>query len=458
MRNATRAFYRSLFVVVLPIALQNLITTLVSSADVVMLGYVSQTALSAVSLANQVQFVLNLFFMGLTLGTTMLTAQYWGKGDREAIERLLGIAIRLSMAVAVLFFLATTFFSRELMGIFTPDEGMREAGAVYLQIVGVSYLMMGLSQMYLCVMKSVERVKKSTVISSVSLLLNILLNAVFIFGLFGMPKLGVAGVALATTLSRLVELVWCAVDSQRNEVLPIQFSLLLKHDPVLFRDFMHYSLPVIGNEIVWGGAYVMYSVIMGHLGSDMVAAHSVATVARNLGIILCTGIASGGAILLGKKLGEMRMEEAKADAARLLRTTLLFGFLGAILIIAARPLIMNMVELTNTAFAYLDGMLWINAYYLLGKALNTTLICGIFCAGGDSKFGFIMDAIVMWGIALPLGFLSAFVFKLPVMTVYFVICLDEFIKLPAVLLHYRRRRWLANITRNFPSQVNYEEA
>lgn len=442
-------FYRDLFALVLPIAFQNLMTAAVSAADVVMVGFVSQTALSAVSLASQVQFVLSLFYAGLTIGTTILVAQYWGKGEKSVVEQVLGIAIKLSVLISILFAVGAVFFPQWLMMIFTSDTQLIEAGIPYLKIVGISYLFTGVSQIYLCIMKNIGKAFLSAVISSTAMLLNIFLNAVFVFGLFGAPKLGVMGVAIATTTSRAVELIWCLAVSCSKNSIHIKIKYIIKNNFELFKDFMKYSSPVLGNELVWGCGFTMYSVIMGHLGSDAVAANSIANIVKNLAVSLCLGVGSGGAILLGIELGKKKLERAKLYASRLCRVSIISGAAGGIFILLARPLILELADLSEKATGYLSVMLLICAYYVIGKAINSVVIAGIFCAGGDTRFGLVCDTIDMWLFAVPLGLLCAFVLKQPVALVYFVISLDELAKLPFVYRHYKKYGWLKNITREF---------
>ena len=336
--------------------------------------------------------------------------------------------------------------------VFTNDPVLIQGGMEYLRILGISYLFMGVSQVYLCIMRSIERVVFSMWTFGTALILNIILNAIFIFGLFGMPEMGIAGAALATVLARGVELAICMVDAVRFQTVRFRVSAVFEKSPLLFQDYLKYALPAFGNEVVWGVAFSMYSVIMGHLGSDMVAANSVVVVARNLGTVVCFGIANGGAIYLGKMIGDGRMEAAKKDASRLCRVTFISGILGGILVLLVRPLMMNLVELTPKAADYLTIMLIINCYYVLGQAMNTTVICGIFRSGGDSRFGFICDIIDMWVFAVPMGFFCAFVLKLPPMWVYFIICLDEFVKMPFIYKHYKSYKWLKNITREIDCQ------
>lgn len=443
------SFYRTMARLAIPIVLQNLVTTAVSSADVIMLGFVSQDALAAGSLASQIMFILNLVYTGISSGIIMLAAQYWGKQDTTTIEQIMGIGMRLSIFVSTAFFALAFFFPSLLMRIFTNEEALIASGISYLQAVSFSYLFMSVSQVYLCAMRATERVIFATIANGSALVLNILLNAVFIFGLLGAPKLGIVGVALATSISRGIELCICLIDNMQERNVHFRLRTLWEKNKVLFSDFLKYSLPAFGNEVVWGIAFSMYSVIMGHLGSDIVAANAVVVVARNLGTVACFGIANAGAILLGKSIGAGQSETVKSDASRFCRLTFVTAILGGIVIFLLKPLFFGMANLTQTAQNYLNIMLFINMYYILGQAMNTALICGVFRSGGDSKWGFICDTIDMWGYAVPLGFISAFVLKLPPMWVYFLICTDEFVKIPFVYKHYKSYRWLKNITRDF---------
>ncbi len=449
MTFGNKQFYHSFFAVVIPIAIQNLINSAVGMADTLMLGLVSQTALAASSLAGQIHFLLNMIYGGLAAGITILAAQYWGRQNRTAIEHILAIGVKLASAVGFLFFLATVFFPTSLMRIYTNDPAMIQAGAEYLGVVGWSYLFMGFSHPYLSVMKSIERVKISTMINSSALLLNILLNAVFIFGWIpGIPPMGIRGVALATAISRAVELLLCVFDGSRYKQIRLHLGLFRMHNSVLWRDFIRYSLPALGNEFVWGLAYSMYSVIMGHLGEDLVAANSIVSNMRNLASVLGFGVANGAAILLGKSIGLGDMARAEQDAKRLLWLTFFTSLLGSAVILGVHPIIASTMALTDQAKEYLQMMVWISAVYVVGPTMNTCWICGIFRAGGDSRFGFFCDLICMWGVFVPLGFLSAFVLQLPPMAVYCILSLDEFSKMPVVIFRYRQKKWLRNITKD----------
>jgi putative MATE family efflux protein len=441
-------FYHKIFKLVLPIVIQNLLSAAVSSADVVMLNYVGQSSIAAASLAAQYSSILFMVYYGLGTGATMLCAQYFGKGDMRAIEAVEGIALRFSVAISILFAVMSFSVPQLMMSVFTDDAELIRLGAYYLRYISVSYLCWGLIEIYLSILRSIGRVVVGTVLNAVTISFDIFLNAVLIFGLFGAPKLGIIGVAASTSISRVLELIACIVISHFSKDIKLNLRFMFIRNKLLFKDFIRLSLPALGNDVSWGVAFSMYSVIIGHMGADAVAANSFVSIIRNFGTVLCFGVASAGGILLGNEIGENRLEEARANAGRLMKLTVLSGLAGGLLIFAAAPFVLKYAALSETALHYLKYMLLINTYYVMGAAVNTTLIAGVFRAGGDSRFGFICDTIDMWCYAVPLGFLAAFVFKLPVLWVYFLLCTDEFVKWPWVIKHYKSGKWLKNITRD----------
>jgi putative efflux protein, MATE family len=443
-------FNRALITLVIPIAIQNLISAAVNFTDVVMLGFINQSAMSAVSLAAQVTFVLTLFYMGLSTGAGILAAQYWGKKDLRAIQRVLTVACMFSVGISVIFFGISFCFPDLLMRFFTNDGTLIRYGAEFLRPISFSYLAMGFSQMYLNVVKSMENARLSAGISSACLILNIAFAALCILVLFpGMPEKAIAGVAAATVCARFIELGCCVVHSKTRGHVRFCFPMRDEMERNLLKDYLKYTMPVQANYIVWGGALTVTSAIIGHVSTDMVAANSVASVVRDLAIVLCGGISGGGSVLIGKYLGDGDMKMAKRAGNRITVYALIFGALAGITILLIRPLIFRVTNLNDTAQGYLNGMLYICACYCIGRSLNSTIISGIFCAGGDPKFGLLCDTVVMWGIILPLSYVCAFVWHLNPVALYAIISLDEFVKLPAAFLRYRQYRWLNNITRNF---------
>ena len=295
---------------VIPIVLQNLLSASVNSADVIMLNFVGQSSISAVSLAAQYTSILFMVFFGLGTGASILTAQYFGKNDFKAIAAIQGIALRFSISFSILFGVAALTIPDLMMLLFTKDPELIEIGASYLRILSISFFCCGIVEIYLSVLRSVSRVVVSTALNTFAFTSNILLNTVFIFGLFGAPKLGAVGVAIATSLSRLMELILCFIVSAASRNVKLDFKAIFIRNKLLFKDFIRLSLPALGNDIVWGVGFSMYSVIIGHMSSDAVAANSFVVVVRNFGTILCFGFSSAGGILLGQLIGENKLEQA----------------------------------------------------------------------------------------------------------------------------------------------------
>ena len=451
INSEAKTFYKSLTHVVGPMALQNLISAAVSTVDIFMLGKVGQTAIAASSLAGNIAFILFMISTGLSSGLIMLSAQYWGKKDIDSIRTLLGIGLRICCSIEIFVALVAAIYPRILMLIFTNDENLIAEGCKYLRVVSISYACLSFSQMFEAGFKSIERVSIVTISSTTALVLNVLLNAVFIYGWFGVPKMGIVGVGIATSIARFVQMIICFVYAHMQKDVKFSVACIFRKNKLLTKDFFKYSLPAVGNELVWGAAFSTYSIILGHLGEDIVAANSIVSTIKQLGSVLCFGMAYGGAIVLGKTIGAGDMDLAKRNASRLARSTILSGVLGAVLIVCLYPVLPYMADLTPTAAYYRNILIFINAYSLIGVSVNTVLICGIFRAGGDSRFGFICDTISMWAVSVPLGLLTAFVFKLPPLWVYFILYLDEFEKMPFIIRHYKKRGWLKNITRDMNS-------
>lgn len=447
-------FYPKILNLVIPIVIQNLLSAAVNSADVVMLNYVGQSSISAVSLASNYANVLFMVYYGLGTGASMLCAQYWGKKDLQPIRIVEGIALRFSILITLVFSSFALFAPRLMMQLFTKDTELITIGAGYLRVMSVTYLCWCIIEIYLSILRSIGHVTVSMCLNVLAFVLNIFLNAVFIFGLFGAPKLGATGVAMATALSRIIELIGCIIVSLCSHDIRLNPAYMFLRNKLLVKDFIHLALPALLNDISWSVAFSMYSVILGHLGTDAVAANSLVIVVRNFGTVLCFGTASAGGILLGNVMGQGNLELARSYARKILKLTVITGAVGGVLILAVTPFVLHFASLTDTAMHYLKYMLLINSYYIMGAAVNTTLIAGVFRAGGDSRFGMICDTVDMWCYAVPLGFIAAFVFKLPVMVVYFLLCTDEFVKWPWVLKRYKSEKWLKNITRDDLFQEN----
>lgn len=444
MDERKRSLRKEIVRLALPIALQQFMTALVGACDAIMLGKLSQDAMSAVSLATQVTFVFNLFMFAFMAGENMFVAQYYGKGDYTGISQVFSLVTKICGCIAVVFLAGTLFFPEQLMRILTNEETLIVLGSEYLRVIGISYVFSGIAQIFLAIMKNCGAVNMSTLINGVMVILNIALNAVFIFGLSGFPKMGIKGAALATVLATVVQFLW-SVGYVLCRIRAVKFSLR-SCEKKLFGRFWQKTVPLLINNLAWGIGFSMYSVIMGHLGTDAIAANGIANISKNLVVCFCLGLGNAGSIIVGNRLGADRLQEAKEVGETLTKTAIIAGIVSGLVLIALSPFITEMVDLTPTARGYLQKMLLISSYYIAGKSVNCMTIGGIFAAGGDSKFGMLCDSVTLWCIIVPLGCICAFILKLPVMVVYFVLNLDEIIKLPVVYKHYKKYKWIKNLT------------
>ena len=442
-----RLFWKKLTPLVFPLAFQQLMSALVSTSDTLMMGMIDQSSLSAVSLATQITFVVSLFTFGLTGAGSVLAAQYWGKGSKADVEKVFAILMRPMAIVGAVFTVAALFLPELLMRIFTPDPELIRLGSGYLRAVAFSYLLLCVNQSYLTILRNSGRAMAATVIGSSGVVINIALNAILIFGLLGFPALGAVGAALATTLTRVVEFVWVVAETARPDRIKLRRKFLLGKCG-LEKDFWEHGVILTANNLVWGVGITMGSVILGRLGSDAVAANSIAMTMKNLVNCFCMGFALGGAILVGNELGADNLEVAKAYGGKVVRIALISGAITAAFLVAMTPVISRVAELSPTSQEYLKWMIVVCAINLIGMSNNSAIISGIFPAGGDTKFGFICDTITLWGIVVPLGFLGAFVWKLPIWVVYIFINMDEWVKIPAVFHHYKKYQWVKNLTRD----------
>lgn len=440
-------FYTKLRKIMVPVAIQNFMLALVSAADAAMLGAFSQDALSAVTLSGQIQFVMNILITSVGAGMGILCAQYYGKQDMRTISRIVPSALRANLVIGFVFTMCAALIPGALIRIFTDDLALAEIGTVYINTVSLSYLLCSISQVYLELLKNTGRPHVSSRISACTVVFNIIGNAVLIFGLLGFPRLGAAGAAAATVVSRGIELIWSVIEVKRDERLGVKWKNLLHTEPVLERDFWKYTFPVFGAGAVWGFAFSLYSVILGHMGSDAVAANSVTSIVRNLLICVNKGCSAGAAIMVGNLLGAGKLDEAKECGRRLVHTAMFNGMiLGAIMLVCSF-IVPSFVSLSERSADILRYMMRFSSLNIIAQAVDAVVLNGIFTAGGDAQFDVRANIGAMWLFTVPLGFLAAFRWGFSPAAVYCMINMDEITKLPAVFLRYRKYVWLRNLTR-----------
>ena len=442
------SFRKTVFTFLLPMAIQNLINVAISSTDVIMLGRYSEVALSASSLASQIQFILILLFFGIGSGATVLTAQYWGKKDTKSIEKILAIGIKIAFGLSLIFFIFAFFFSRNAMRLFTNDESTILEGIKYLKIVSFSYLTTSISIVYLVTMRSVEKVMISTITYATSFVSNFIINYLLIFGNFGFPKLGIEGAAIGTLVARLIELgIVFYYNSKNHHFVSIKWKYLKSLDPILKKDFIKYSTPTMINELLWSGGTAAGIAILGRLGNSIVAANSITSVVRQLAMVFAFGFANTAAIMVGKEIGKKDFHTAEIYAKKLLLYSFLSSLLGVALLLIIKPFIIKKFALNGEVEDYLNLTLNILFYYIPLQSISVVLIVGVFRAGGDTKFALVADVFPLWFGSVLISAFAAFYLNLSPKLVYILIMSDEIIKQPLIFWRYRSKKWINNVTR-----------
>lgn len=442
-----KEFYKELFSLAIPISLQNLLIALIGATDALMLGRLIQDAVAAVSLANQIVFIMNLFIGAVVGGGGVLIAQYWGTDDKVMVKNLFCMILKWAAGISFVFFALAILIPDLLMRIYTPEPALIEIGASYLRAVGVSYLFSGITQCYYLKMKIEGKASISVIISIVTLITDVVLDMFLIYGLAGVPRLGAVGSAYSTVFVELIGLIWCVAISCRKDSIRPDWQGIKWFSPAVTKDFVKLALPMLGSSLAWGLGFSMHSLIMGHLGSDATAAASITSVVQEIVTCVCKGISAGAGIIIGKLLGRNLFNKAKIYGRKLCHISFWAGGIHMALLCVLGPVLAYCFVLTETARSYLIMMLLFMALYVFAYSINTVIVCGIFPAGGDAKYDALSVFFASWCFSLPLALLGTFVFDWPVMVVYILMCADEIIKLPWLYPRYRKYLWVNNLTR-----------
>ena len=446
-------FYKELFSLAIPIGMQNLLVALIGASDALMLGRLTQDAVSAVYLANQIAFIMSLFSGAVVGGGGALIAQYWGKGDWTMVKNLFCMLIKWAFGISFVFFALAMFAPELLMRIYTPDTALIKIGASYLRAVSLSYLFTGVTQCYYLIMKLEGKAPKSVLISVVTLITDVVLDFFLIYGFAGVPKLGANGSAYSTVVVELVALIWCIAESHRGESIRPDLQGVQWFSIDITKDLFKIALPMLGSSLAWGFGFSMHSLIMGHLGSDATAAASIASVAQELITCVCKGISVGAGIMVGKLLGQNLFDKAKEYGKKFCHISIWAGIVHMALLCILGPIVAEFFVLSETAKHYLVIMLVFSAFYVFAYSINTVIVCGIFPAGGDAGYDALSVFFASWCFALPLALLGTFVFHWPVIVVYILMCADEIVKIPWLYPRYKKYLWLNNLTREESSEM-----
>ena len=438
--NKDPQFTKQLKALAIPIIAQSLLSRAIGTADTLMLNAVGQTELSAVSLGDQLSKILGNTFLGFIVGTSVLLAQYLSSEHKEKANNVFSLATLVSSMICLVFFGVGTLGAGWFMQLLTNDQELIRIGTGYLKIVGWSFLPMAFTQPYLVMLKAKHYPTKSMLISTSALVINLILNAVFIFGLLGAPKLGVRGVAIATVTARCAEFLLCVVDFIRCRY--VRFAMPIGRK--IRSDYFRVSLPQTTEGLMWILAASAMTSIIGHISSDMVAASSITLSIFGIARVVSIGLADAGAILIGGDLGRSDFDTARAHAKQLTVIAVLAGCFGCALMLATVWPVTHLLKLTDAARRYLTFMYIMQAFNVIFAAITYEMLCGVFTAGGDTRFGMIVDIIVMW-LMVAIGY-TAFRLGFHPLLVFFLMKLDEPLKTPIVLQRFRKEIWLRNMT------------
>ncbi len=429
----------------LPIALQSFMLAAVAAADSLMLGSLHENFMSAVSQATQIQFIQNMILSSVVSGCTILGAQYWGKGSQDTVRDIFCMILRLNTLVSLAFFLACEFCPGTLMRIFTNEPELQQIGIEYLKIAGWSYLLTGISQCYLAIMKVSEHPDTAAMISISAVVINIVFNALLIYGIGPFARMEARGAALATLIARILELMACVLFSLRKGYMRPNLKGLMRMYHYLMKDFARCVLPVLASSLLWGGGFTSYTAFMGHMGKAAAAANAVTAVVRDLVCCACNGLAAAAGIMIGYELGAGRLSAGKLYGERLMRLSFVCGVLSTLSMFALIPPLLSFVKLDGESRRYFIQMMLIMSFYMIGRCVNTIVVNGIFYCWGDIIFDTYSLIVSMWMIAIPLAFLGTH-FKWPVPLVYACTCVDEVGKIPWVIAHFYKYKWVKDLT------------
>lgn len=426
---ATRSFYSQVLAITIPIALQNLIVFGISMMDTIMLGRLGEVQISASAQANQPQFIFQAFIFGLAGGGCVLASQYWGKGDLEKVRRVIGIVVSTAVAVSVLLTIAVQIFPGQILSFYLNDAETIEEAIKYIKISSISYIFFGTSMAFTNIMRSVEIVKVPVITSLASFFVNVFFNWVLIFGNLGFEAMGIRGAALATLIARVCDctmiLVYVFCIDKR---VGFKIKNIINTDIKLFRSFIRYAMPVVTNEITWALAISLQAAILGKLSNEVVAANSIASVCQQLTTIVIFGAANAACVVVGKKIGEGDMDGAKKYAFTLIIWSLALGAISFVAILLLRDPFISIYKLTEYTAVLTKQILTIIAVVTFFVSVASVSIVGVLRGAGDTKFCMFLELSVLWLIAIPLGLISGFVLKLPIVVVFAILKIDEPIK------------------------------
>ena len=444
-----KIFYKTLFSMLIIVALQNLVAYSVNMADNIMLGRYSQSALSGAATVNQIFFIIQQFAIAFGNATVVLASQYWGKNETGPIRRIISITLKISLAVSVIITAVCLIIPENIIRIFTSDEAIITEGVKYMHIVAPTFILFILSQVLIASLRAVKTVNISFYISVVSLIVNVAINYVLIYGKLGFSEMGIEGAAIGTLIARIIELLIVIIYLAKfDKKIHLFTKGWLKHDNALFKDYIKVSIPILCASVLWGISVPMQTAILGHLSADAIAANSLATTFYQYLKVVVQAVSSTSAVMIGNAIGRGNLEHVKAEGRTLSVICVLIGVvMGGLLLILKNPVLsLYQDSFTEGAFELANNIMIIMSIIMVGMSYEMPVCFGIIQGGGDSKFNMAVNLISTWCIVMPLSFMAAFWWKLPVEWVVVCVQSDQIFKCLPAFLHFRKYTWIKKLT------------
>lgn len=445
MKNKDKNLLIQLFIIAIPIAIQNLINVGVSVTDTLMIGNIDELQLAGISQANQPYFIFTTLIFGLASGSMVLNSQYWGKRDIKSIKTIMGLMMRIAIVGGLIASLVVLIFPKEVVSVFTNEKVVIEYGAMYLRIVGFSYVFSAFTGVYLMGLRSIQNVNVSMCIYGFSFILNVFLNYILIFGHLGMPRLEIIGAALATLISRVFESILVVIYMYGIEKqIKYKLSDVFRRTSMYWKHIVRYSLPVLLSEINWGLGISVQAAIIGRLGASVIAANSFISVFQQLAGIAIMGFGGGAAIIVGNLIGEgkEREEQVLNFSKLLVKLSFFLGIIIAIGVIAIRPIAPSFIKVSKETAELIKNMLYVSAFLLLFQSVTVTILAGVLRGAGDTVFCAINDIVTLWGLKIVLGTICAFALKFNPVLVYLILSSDEFFKALVTIPRVWKGKWI----------------
>lgn len=441
-----REYFSRLVRIGLPIALQQFVMSSLNWISMALIGQLGDESVAAVGLGNQIYFLFNLLIFGISSGSAMFTAQLWGKQDVPNIRRVLSLCLLLGGAASLLFMGISIFAPEQALGIYSEDPKVIALGSEYLRIFGWSFLFTGVTFSFAGVLRSTGDVKTPLVNSLVALSFSTLLSYGLVLGNFGLPALGVRGAAYAILVARILEcLALLAITYLRRSPAAVSLADVASLSFAFARKILVPILPVVLNEVFWSLGVTTYSVVYAHIDTDAIAAMNIVSTIDSVATVVFMGIAHACAVLVGNWIGANDFRQAHRYAGRSLTLCMAGGVLMGGLILIVSPWVLSLYKVSPQALFNARNVLLIVAGFMWIRAANMTLFIGVFRSGGDTRFAFMLDAVIIWVLGVPLAVMGAFLFHLPVYWVYLLVMAEEVAKFTLGMYRYFSRKWIHNL-------------